>query len=84
MPRCKISLLIEIMGTKEWDIISLRNEYNSRCKNGATSHELANKMRRNPQFEVVGSCKVTTGYRNTPRADYRLYAVKPQFYEVFE
>ena len=81
MARSTIGTLIEIMGDKEWDILTLSTEYNKRRKWGLSPKMLSQKLVSNKEFEVVGNTKVHIGSQETKKSGYRLYAVKPQYLE---
>ena len=81
MARSTIGTLIEIMGKKEWDIISLSTEFNKRKKWGLSTKALAQKLVSNKQFQVVGNTHVHVASRDSKKNGYRLYSVKPQYLE---
>jgi len=79
----KTNLLIEIMGSSTWDIVSLREAYNNRRKRGICTRELSARLSKHKQFEIVGETSILTGWvRQSPKNGYKLYRVKDEFQEV--
>tara|TARA_R100000231_G_scaffold76632_1_gene59569 strand:- start:447 stop:725 length:279 start_codon:yes stop_codon:yes gene_type:complete len=72
--------LIQLMGSKAWDIRTLTHQYNLRYKWGKTTKELCNSLRCNNHiFEVIGTTEVilpNPGYHDRKKKDYLLYKVK--------
>ena len=80
--RKNVTVLIDIMGSKTWDIVSLTEAFNKISKWGLSTMEIAQKMRFNKEFQVVGVTSVSVASINTQKKGYKLYAVKPQYLEV--
>lgn len=76
----KKNLLVQIMGSDEWNIVSLQEEYNKKRRRGICTRELASLLSRHREFHVVGETSVTQGWiRQTPKNGYKLYEVKEEF-----